>query len=212
MGSRICSILLGGNENSGLFSKGLCALPLLRIFLLAKIPPRYHQKVSQYNALNLEVNIQCSSSWYIIDILLHLLIPGIGPSCCTQWGIAAKMGVIWLKNVLFFHGYSTVQMHDPEFSAEKQSCYRLRCWASTWIHGNYFHPLWFFSRPSLTPMTKKIFLLLHICPWSIEYFSSSKQSPKGHVSVYVRAGQFCLNSCHAAEKKDLLLLLRSLQS
>lgn len=95
-------------------------------------------------------------------------------------------------------------MHDPEFSAEKQSCYRLRCWASTWIHGNSFHPLWFFSRPSLTPMTKKMFLLSHICPWSIEYFCSSKQSPKGHVSVYVRAGQFCLNSCHVAEKKRFI--------
>lgn len=106
MGSRICGIPLGGNENSGLFSKGLCALPLLRIFLLAKIPPRYHQKVSQYNSLNLEVNIQCSSSWYIIDILLHLLIPGIGPSCCTQWGTAAKMGVIWLKNVLWLPWFS----------------------------------------------------------------------------------------------------------
>lgn len=47
-------------------------------------------------------------------------------------------------------------------------------------------------------MTKKIFLLLHICPGSIGYFSSNKQSPKGHMSVYMRAGQFCLNSCHAA--------------
>lgn len=110
-------------------------------------------------------------------------------------------------------------MHVPEFSAEEQSCYRLSCWASTWIHGNSFHPCHLFSKASFTSMTKKIFLLLHIYPWSIEYFSSNYQSPKGHVSVCVHAGQVCLNSCHAALmsltkkkiKKDLLLQLRSLR-
>lgn len=62
--------------------------------------------MSQYNALNLEVNIY-SSSRYIIDVLLHLLMFGIGsPCCCTQWEIAAKVGVIWLKNMLWLPWFS----------------------------------------------------------------------------------------------------------
>lgn len=62
--------------------------------------------MSQYNALNLEMNIQCSS-WYIIDVLLHLLMLGIGPlHCCMQWEIAAKVEVVWMKNILWLPWFS----------------------------------------------------------------------------------------------------------
>lgn len=88
------------------FKRTLCSASIKGISALLKL----HQGTTRkcHNTMHcLEVNIQWSSSWYIIDVSLHLLMPGIGPPhCSTQREVAAKMGVIWLRNMLWLPQFS----------------------------------------------------------------------------------------------------------
>ena len=162
-----------------------------------------------FNELNLKVNIQHSSSSYISDVWALAACPLAWDrsSFFCSWEIASKVGVIWMKNILWLLWFSM----DPVLFInmclsfkERNILLQTGCWDSTWIHGNAFHSHWWLRR------------YFYFCTSVLDLLSIFLSTSHHQKDVPVCVGQFCINRCHTAlmllAEKDWLLQLRILKS